>query len=134
MNVETKNSGLEQSLADLHREALFLSRSTLSDLKDIGQGKTHPTLMVNIIYQRVHAHDCMTIIIIGQYGKVYKGQYRKSQGPGYPVAVKTIKQYELEKEKDEFLKEMNVMSKLMHPNIVRLFGLVQQGMHAHNNI
>ena len=103
MNVETKNSGLEQSLADLHREALFLSRSTLSDLKDIGQGKTHPTLMVNILlYQRVHAHDCtMTIVIIGQYGKVYKGLYRKSQGPGYPVAVKTIKQYESEKEKDE---------------------------------
>ena len=66
---------------------------------------------------------------VGQYGKVYKGLYRKSEGPGLPVAVKTIKQYESEKEKDEFLKEMNVMSKLMHPNIVRLFGLVQQGMY-----
>ena len=60
---------------------------------------------------------------------MYKGLYRKSEGPGLPVAVKTIKQYESEKEKDEFLKEMNVMSKLMHPNIVRLFGLVQQGMY-----
>ena len=63
---------------------------------------------------------------------MYKGLHKswKSQGPGHPVAIKTIKQYESEKEKDEFLKEMNVMSKLMHPNIVRLFGLVQQGMHA----
>ena len=63
----------------------------------------------------------------GQYGKVFKGVYKRSQGPGRPVAIKTIKKYELEKEKDNFLKEMNVMSKLMHPNIVCLFGLVQQG-------
>ncbi len=63
---------------------------------------------------------------------MYKGLYRKSQGPGHPVAVKTIKRYESAKEKDEFLKEMNVMSKLMHPNIVRLFGLVQQGIYKHN--
>ena len=38
-HAETKSSGLEESLADLHREALFLPRSTLSGLKDIGQGK-----------------------------------------------------------------------------------------------
>ena len=43
------------------------------------------------------------------------------------MAIKTIKQYESEKERDNFLKEMNIMSKLMHPNIVRLFGLVHQG-------
>ena len=68
------------------------------------------------------------MIHAGQYGKVFKGLYKRSESPGYPVAIKTIKQYESEKEKDEFLKEMNVMSKLMHPNIVRLFGLVQQGI------
>ena len=59
---------------------------------------------------------------------MFKGNYKRFEGPGYPVAVKMIKQYESEKEKDGFLKEMNVMSKLMHPNIVRLFGLVQQGI------
>ena len=60
---------------------------------------------------------------------VFKGRYKRSEGPdpGHPVAIKTIKKYESEKEKDSFLKEMNIMSKLMHPNIVRLFGLVQQG-------
>ena len=65
--------------------------------------------------------------ILGQYGKVFKGIYRRSEGPGYPVAIKTVKKYESEKEKESFLREMNIMSKLMHPNIVRLFGLVQQG-------
>lgn len=124
LHVGTTSSGLEQSLADLHREALFLPRSTLSGLKEIGQGKiSHIECM--------WLHDCpYNYNYVGQYGKVYKGLYRKSQGPGHPVAVKTIKQYESEKEKDEFLREMNVMSKLMHPNIVRLFGLVQQGMYT----
>lgn len=64
---------------------------------------------------------------IGQYGKVFKGLFKKDEGIGYPVAVKTIKEYESQKEKDNFLKEMNIMSKLIHPNIVRLFGLIKQG-------
>ena len=64
---------------------------------------------------------------LGQYGKVFHGYFKTTGGPGKPVAIKTIKKYESEKERDNFLKEMNVMSKLMHPNIVRLFGLVQQG-------
>ena len=64
---------------------------------------------------------------IGQYGKVFHGYFKRSGGPGNPVAIKTIKRYESEKERDNFLKEMNIMSKLMHPNIVRLFGLVHQG-------
>ena len=74
------------------------------------------------------------IYYIGQYGKVFHGFFKRSAGPGgsgTPVAIKTIKQYESEKERDNFLKEMNVMAKLMHPNIVRLFGLVQQGKYIY---
>ena len=65
----------------------------------------------------------------GQYGKVYKATYKRAggSGAGVTVAIKTIKKYESNKEMDNFLKEMNVMSKLLHPNIVRLFGIVQQG-------
>ena len=60
---------------------------------------------------------------------MYKGTYKRAggSGSGVLVAIKTIKKYESSKEKENFLKEMNVMSKLMHPNIVRLFGLVHQG-------
>lgn len=53
-----------------------------------------------------------------------------SNGPGYSVAIKTIKRFESDKEKEKFLTEMKMMSNLMHPNIVRLFGLVQQGSHV----
>lgn len=55
----------------------------------------------------------------------------RSGSSGSPVAVKTIRKYESEKEKEAFFKEMNVMSQLMHPNIVRLFGLVQQGSNTY---
>ena len=48
-------------------------------------------------------------------------------GTGVQVAIKTIKKYDSSKEMENLLKEMNVMAKLLHPNIVRLFGLVQQG-------
>lgn len=63
----------------------------------------------------------------GQFGKIFKGVYKRSEGEGLPVAIKTIKKYESEKERKSFQKEMTVMSKLIHPNIVRLFGLVKQG-------
>ena len=63
----------------------------------------------------------------GQYGKLYKGIYRKPDGPEHVVAIKTLKQCESEKDRGDFLTEMKLMSNLIHPNIVYLFGLVQQG-------
>lgn len=73
---------------------------------------------------------CSTIKThIGEYGTVYKGTFKRGgdKGTGIQIAIKTIKKYESSKEMENFLKEMNVMAKLLHPNIVRLFGLVQQG-------
>lgn len=61
---------------------------------------------------------------IGEFGTVYKGIYRRSaDSKGIDVAVKTIKANQAT---DDFLKEMRVMSKLIHPNIVRFHGLVQR--------
>ena len=66
----------------------------------------------------------------GQFGKVYKGVYRKpgNKGAGIDVAIKTIKKYDSKTETDSFLKEMSVMSTLIHPNVVRFYGLVQKGI------
>lgn len=36
--IETRTPGLEPSLADLQQKALFLHRSALHDLKELGQG------------------------------------------------------------------------------------------------
>ena len=65
----------------------------------------------------------------GQFGKVYKGLYKKpgDTGAGIQVAIKTIKKYDSKTETESFLKEMSVMSTLIHPNVVRFYGLVQKG-------
>ena len=63
-----------------------------------------------------------TQIRIGQFGVVYKGIYRKSADrKSIEVAIKTIK---ANRETGDFMKEMKVMSRLIHPNIVRFHGLV----------
>uniref|UniRef100_A0A0R0GT27 RING-type E3 ubiquitin transferase n=1 Tax=Glycine max TaxID=3847 RepID=A0A0R0GT27_SOYBN len=57
-------------------------------------------------------------LIIGEggYGKVYKCNLDHS-----PVAVKVLHQDAINK-KDEFLKEVEILSQLHHPNMVLLFG------------
>ena len=66
------------------------------------------------------------IICVGQFGKVYKGVYRK-WSTEIEVAVKAIKICNSGKESENFIKEMSIMSTLLHPNIVRFFGITKQG-------
>ena len=66
--------------------------------------------------------------VTGNFGEVYKADYipeGSSLQNAIPVAVKTIKPGSTNRDKEEFLKEMAVMSKMIHhPNIVRLYGIV----------
>lgn len=62
----------------------------------------------------------------GQFGKVYKAVLKSGVEP-VQVAVKTAKKSSTEKEKEEFMREMTIMSQMVHPNIVRLYGVVQEG-------
>ncbi|XP_047134794.1 tyrosine-protein kinase ABL1 [Hydra vulgaris] len=54
----------------------------------------------------------------GQYGEVYKAEYKKY---GVTVAVKTLKEDQTDVE--EFLKEADMMKQIKHPNLVRLIGV-----------
>ena len=78
-------------------------------------------------------HACITVFFFhsGQFGKIYKGLYKKPGDAhidaGIEVAIKTIKKYDSKTEMENFLKEMSVMSMLIHPNVVRFYGLVQKG-------
>ncbi|EDQ86681.1 uncharacterized protein MONBRDRAFT_33686 [Monosiga brevicollis MX1] len=57
----------------------------------------------------------------GQFGDVFEGTYC-----GQRVAIKTLKNYE-QSLRDEFLAEASVMTKLKHPNLVKLEGVVTEG-------
>lgn len=54
----------------------------------------------------------------GQYGEVYKAEYKKY---GVTVAVKTLK--ESHTDVDEFLKEAELMKQIKHENLVKLIGV-----------
>ena len=47
-----------------------------------------------------------------------------------PVAIKMTKQTISEYLQQSFLKEMNIMMDMMHPNIVRMYGLVTEGEYV----
>ena len=61
----------------------------------------------------------------GQFGRVYKAYLHTGIGSRTEVAVKTIRRYE-QNEMKNFMREMAVMSQLMHPNIIHLHGIVEQ--------
>ena len=65
----------------------------------------------------------------GQFGQVYKAVMKSVGGEEREVAIKMVK-HESEKEKENFIKEMKIMSKLLHPNIIRLYGLVIEGDYS----
>ena len=81
-------------------------------------------------------HRLSTVIhyFLGQYGQVYKAEYIKDapdrQTKKITVAVKTVRKYDSKEAAEDFLIEMNVMTKFVHPNVIKMYGLVQQGeMH-----
>ena len=43
------------------------------------------------------------------------------------MAVKKIKKYESDQETNDFLHEMRITMDLMHPNIIHLYGIVDEG-------
>ena len=61
---------------------------------------------------------------------MFKATLRTDSGRKVAVAIKTIRQYDSKKETDNFMREMAVMSKLMHPNIIRLHGVVRESKSA----
>lgn len=62
----------------------------------------------------------------GSFGVVVKGEWDTPDGRVVPVAVKILKEDALSQPGafDDFMKEVNAMHLLRHPNLVQLFGVV----------
>ena len=62
----------------------------------------------------------------GQYGIVKRGVWKSPNGP-VDVAVKTLKSGSGQDDKVKFLQEAAIMGQFLHPNVVKLFGVVISG-------
>ena len=61
----------------------------------------------------------------GEFGMVYKGEWTSSPGGPVQVAVKTLHSQE-EENRYKLLKEAAIMGQFSHPNVVRLYGVVDK--------
>ena len=62
----------------------------------------------------------------GQFGTVNKGLWQLSTGT-MEIAVKTLKPNITEEDKIKFLQEAAIMGQFLHPNVVKLHGVVTVG-------
>lgn len=62
----------------------------------------------------------------GSFGVVVKGEWNAPDGRCIPVAVKILKEDALSQPGafDDFMKEVNAMHQLNHPNLIQLYGVV----------
>ena len=101
----------------LDEQAFIISESSLSGITLIGEGIkcSNQSSVSNKVY-----------VFPGKFGKVYKAQMQKNT-----VAVKVTKKYSSEKAMSDFQNQMSIMMEVAHPNIVRLYGIISEGMYLH---
>uniref|UniRef100_A0A3P8WKS8 Ephrin type-A receptor 8 n=1 Tax=Cynoglossus semilaevis TaxID=244447 RepID=A0A3P8WKS8_CYNSE len=68
------------------------------------------------------------IIGSGEFGEVCYGRMRLPGKRDIPVALKTLKAGNTEKQKRDFLAEASIMAQFDHPNVIHLEGVVTQRM------
>ncbi len=63
----------------------------------------------------------------GQFGMVYKGILRHSDGDEVEVAMKTLKKESGKEDRVKFLQEAAIMGQFKHPNVINMYGVVKDG-------
>lgn len=97
---------------------LILKRSSIQNLKLIAAG--------------IKLAKCCGVIsyhfsfFTGNFDRVYRGTFSPADGKSIEVTVKGYI-HKTEREKGNFQNEMVIMSRIMHPNIVRLYGIIAHG-------
>lgn len=113
----------DDPLLSAGENALYISPDSLKKLTQIGEGEFAAICEDNKF--KLH-RNCKYHILLGQFGTVYKAKLVNHDGRVVDVAIKTIRQYTSGKVMDDFIREMTVMTQLIHPNIINLYGVVKE--------
>ena len=98
---------------------LMLDKSSIHDLKLISAGMKW-------------LHGCTPslaesmCLFIGNFDRIYKGSLSTADGKSIEVTVKGFF-HKSEREKKKFQNEIVILSRIMHPNIVRFYGVIAEG-------
>ena len=78
---------------------------------------------------KIHCHSLRITDQLGsgQFGTVSKGVWQLPGGHSKDVAVKTLQEGATEVDKIKFLQEAAINGQFMHPNVVKLMGVVTVG-------
>ena len=112
--IDTKRPG-PNTLAAMHRRGIYIMPKLLTKVVSLGEGIK--------ILAITGTGIASTVNISGRYGKVYKAEMLRKHGANIKVVVKSVNRITT-----ELQKEVTVMSEVVHPNIVRLYGLINEGI------
>ena len=114
----------DDPLLSAGEQSLYIPYNAIESMRRLGEGTQ---IIVTIIKLLTNLSYCS-----GHFGEVFRAVLRESGGRKIDVAIKRIKDYTSEKEQSDFLREMAVMSQLIHPNIIHLHGVVKESELAVN--
>ena len=117
-DLHNRNSVLEESISE-KAHPYVMPASVESDL--YAQIQTHK--LQNISLQQITIKE---EVGHGQFGAVNTGIWRGPHGD-YDVAIKTLNSTVDPSDRVKFLQEAAIMAQFRHPNVIRLYGIVNDG-------
>jgi tRNA A-37 threonylcarbamoyl transferase component Bud32 len=119
---------VESFLQDRHRRWCFLGRRSQSQLKLVQElmarmkrsiPEQHDNGPSDVFMIDKHSLSCPTLCGEGAYGSVYKGKWL---GVNCVMKIFSQEAQNFQEREKEFKKEVNIIAKLNHPNIVKFLG------------
>ena len=98
----------------MNRRGVYIEPRILTKVVSLGEGK---------ILQQTKTTTTDTYSSLGRFGNVYKAEMMRMRGANVKVAIKSLDQIT-----PELQREVTIMSEVVHPNIVRLHGLINEGI------
>ncbi|XP_063411968.1 BDNF/NT-3 growth factors receptor-like isoform X2 [Mytilus trossulus] len=102
----------------------FVNKNPTYFFSERGEKDSKKIPINNIPYDKVTLQD---IVGEGAFGQVYRGQNFAENDAGEYVAIKILKDGVSNEVKEDFEREVDIMSAFDHENILKLIGIIQRG-------